>query len=86
VAQESFAGWPNNGQVRAVFLHEPDEVQLIANYQLREPASGMQITRAQVSVLKGAWLRQEAEKYGVPVVAARPWETVFERVVEAVGS
>ncbi len=85
-AQTSLAGLPNDGQVRAVFLHEPDEAQLVANFLQREPAEGLQTTRARVSALYGAWLKQEAERYGLPLVTARPWETVFERVVAAVGS
>jgi len=82
--QASFSGQVNGGRVRAVFLHEPDEQQLVANYLSREPESGPQVKRAHVSWLHGEWLRQEAERYGLPVVSARPWETVLERVIAAV--
>jgi 2-phosphoglycerate kinase len=83
-AQASFAGEANGGRVRAVFLHEPDEQQLVANYLSREPQSGPQLTRARVSWQVGCWLAQEAATYGLPVVPARPWDTALKRVVAAV--
>ena len=83
-AQASFAGQPNDGRVRAIFLYEADEQQLLANFLQREPASGPQTTRARVSWLYGQWLKHEAERYGLPVVPARPWDTVFERIIAAV--
>ena len=83
-AQTSFGDEPNDGRVRAVFLYEEDEQQLVANFSLREPESGSQNTRARVSWLYGQWLKRECERYGVPALPARPWETVFERVVAAV--
>jgi 2-phosphoglycerate kinase len=82
-AQASFLGQANGGRVRGVFLHEPDEQQIAANYLSREPASGLQAKRAQVSRLHGLWLKQEAERYGSLVVAARPWDTVLERLIAA---
>jgi 2-phosphoglycerate kinase len=85
-AQETFSGIPNDGQVRAVFLHEADEQQLLANFLQREPESGPQVVRARVSWLYGQWLKQEAERYDLPVLPARPWDTVFDRVVAAVSS
>ncbi len=83
-AQASFLGHANGGRVRAAFLHEPDEPQLLANYLSREPERGPQVKRAQVSWLHGQWLRHEAERFGMPVVLARPWETVLERLIAAV--
>lgn len=82
-AQASFSGQANGGRVRGVFLHEPDEQQFVANYLAREPATGPQVKRAQVSRLHGQWLRAEAERHGLPVVVARPWDTVLERLVAA---
>jgi len=82
-AQASFSGQANGGRVRGAFLHEPDERQFAANYLSREPASGPQLKRAHVSWLHGLRLRQEAERYGVPVVPARPWDTVLERLIAA---
>ncbi len=84
VAQASFSGQANAGRVRGAFLHEPDEQQLVANYLSREPESGPQIKRAHVSWRHGLWLRQEAERHGSPVVLARPWDTVLERLIAAV--
>jgi 2-phosphoglycerate kinase len=83
--RESFAGQPNRGRVRAVFLHEPDEPQYVANYLAREPGAGSQDKRARVSWLKDRWFKAEAERLGIPVVSARPWDTVLERVIAAAG-
>ena len=83
-AQASFSGQANGGRVRAVFLDEPDEQQFLANYLSREPERGPQFKRAQVSWLHGQWLRHEAERFGMPVVLARPWDTVLERLIAAV--
>jgi 2-phosphoglycerate kinase len=83
-AQASFAGQANDGKVRGVFLHEPDEQGYLANYSSREPASGTQVRRARVSWLKDRWLKQEAERHGLPVVPARPRETVLERLIAAI--
>ncbi|MFL5804676.1 MAG: hypothetical protein ACJ8CR_23390 [Roseiflexaceae bacterium] len=82
-ALPSFAGLPNDGQVRTIFLYEADEQQLLTNFLQREPESGPQTTRARVSWLYGQWLKQEAERYGLPMVPARPWDTIFERIIAA---
>jgi len=68
-------------RLRAVFLHEPDEAQLRENFLAREPDSGPQEKRAQVSRLYGEWLTREAERCGVPVLSARPWNTLFARLL-----
>jgi 2-phosphoglycerate kinase len=83
-AQASFAAEANAGRVRAVFVHEPDEPQIAANYLSREPRSGPQLKRARVSWLMSRWLAQEAQRRGLVVVTARPWDTLLERVVAAV--
>jgi 2-phosphoglycerate kinase len=83
-AQKTFGGIPNNGQVRAIFLHEADEQQLIENFSQRELEQGPQVTRARVSWLYGEWLKREEETYGLPVLPARPWDTVFDRCLAAV--
>jgi 2-phosphoglycerate kinase len=79
----SFCGQANGGRVRAVFLHEPDEQQFVANYLAREPDAGPQLKRAQVSRLVDAMLTSEAGRLGLPVVPARPWDTLFERIIAA---
>ena len=82
--QEAFGDEPNRGRVRGVFLYEPDVDQVIENFLAREPAAGPQTTRARVTVLRGAWLRRECARLGVPALPARPWATAAERVLDAV--
>lgn len=71
-------------RVRAVYLYEPDEEQILANFLRREPDAGEQTLRARVSWLYGDWLRREAERSGLPALPARPWETLFERVLAVI--
>jgi 2-phosphoglycerate kinase len=85
-AQTSFLSQPNDGRVRAVFLYEPDEQQILANYAQREPESGVQAVRARVSWLYGQWLKQEAERYGVPILPVRPWDSILDRIIQAISS
>jgi hypothetical protein len=66
-----------------VVLHEPDEDRLLANYLAREPHHGPQHHRARVSVRIGADLARRAAAGGVPVVPARPWTDVVDRVDRA---
>jgi 2-phosphoglycerate kinase len=82
--QSTFDEERNNGRVKAVFLIESDEEQLRRNYAQREPKSGEQNTRARVSWLYGQWLSTEAARLHLPVVHARPWEDVFERVLAVI--
>ena len=72
-------------RVRAVFLFEPDERQLVQNFLSREPSEGEQRGRAHVSRLYGEWLQKECDTYGVPALPARPWESLFDRIVDAIG-
>ena len=83
-AQHSFDGQSNAGRVRAVFLYEPDEPQILDNFSQREPETGIQAKRARVSWLQGQWLARECGRIGIPAVPARPWRTLFTRVLEAV--
>ena len=82
--QVAFGAMPNDGRVRSVFLYEDDESQLIENFARREPGS-TQTKRARVSLLYGEWLKLEAERTGITLLPARPWETVFERIVGSLG-
>lgn len=68
-------------RVRAVFLYEPDEGQIVQNFLLREPEEGEQTGRARVSWLFGKWLKEACERCGVAALSARPWESLLERVV-----
>jgi len=79
--QRTDAGIPATQQVRAVFLYE-DEEQIRLNYLARE--GEQQPERARASWCYSEWLRQEAERLGVPTIPARPWETVLERANTAV--
>jgi 2-phosphoglycerate kinase len=74
------------GAVRAVFMYEPDEAQLLRNFAQREPESGLQHKRARVSWLYGQWLKQEAERRQLVALPARPWPNVLERIVAALGT
>jgi 2-phosphoglycerate kinase len=80
-ARTDFAGVSADGRVRAVLLYEDDEQQILRNYGARE--GGDQARRARASWNYSQWLREEATRYGLPTVAARPWDTVLERVIEA---
>ena len=66
--------------VRAAIVHEPDVEQLVHNYRLREPHAGEQRRRAEASARYGDWLADQAAPFGIPVIAARPWETALERL------
>ncbi|MFE6492563.1 hypothetical protein [Streptomyces sp. NPDC057748] len=72
-------------RVRAVFLHEQDQEQILANYTAREPGSGEQRHRAQVSAAYSHWLARQASRHGLPVVECRPWDGLAGRVEEASG-
>jgi 2-phosphoglycerate kinase len=75
----------NGPRTRALFLVEDDHAQIVANLRAREPSVVTQDKRARVSVLFGQWLRAECERYGLAVIAARPFETVLERALTAIG-
>ena len=77
----AYDGIPAAGQVRAVFLYEEDEQQILRNYRAREGTD--QPHRARVSWYHSEWLRREAARLGLPAVPARPWDTVLERVIAA---
>ncbi|QEU92199.1 AAA family ATPase [Streptomyces kanamyceticus] len=70
-------------RVRAVFLHEGDAEQITANYAAREPAAGRQPERARVGAAYSHWLAEQAREHGLPVVDARPWPTLANRVRKA---
>ncbi len=71
------------GDVRALFVTEPDEAQLARNYLARDGVA--QPDRARESWRFDAWLAAECTRLGVPTVAARPWDTLFERAIAVVG-
>lgn len=71
------------GQVRGLFIYEPDEVQIARNYLVRSGEE--QPKRARASWRNSEWLRREAERLGVPAMPARPWASVFERAIATIG-
>jgi 2-phosphoglycerate kinase len=83
-AQTGFSGIPHQSRVRAVFLYEPDEARILQNFSEREPAAGPQTKRSRVSWLYGRWLQQECERLGLAALPARPWDTLFERILAAI--
>jgi 2-phosphoglycerate kinase len=83
--RQAYGEQPNAGRVQSVFVHEPDEAQLLANLATREPTDEPPLKRARVSWLYGEWLADEARRRDQPVVEARPWESLFERVLEVIG-
>jgi 2-phosphoglycerate kinase len=84
LARQEEAKVPNTDRVRGVFLYEPDERQLRQNLSVREPAAGEQAKRARVSWLYGQWLKAECERFGVAALPARPWETLLDRISDAI--
>lgn len=84
-AQSTFGGFPNNGRVRGLFVHEEDEEQFIYNYLQREPAQGRQSRRARVSWLHSQWLVQQVAEVGGIILPARPWATGLVRAMESLG-
>ncbi len=81
-SQRTFDEFQNNDRVRSVFLIEEDHQQIADNYSNREPLQGEQLKRAKVSQLYGSWLEKEAMRFGLPVMPARPWDTLFERILK----
>jgi 2-phosphoglycerate kinase len=85
-----FTPAPVTNEVRAVFLIEPDEEVVIQNMRQRGRGFGQlslkeQETLARASWLYGQWLRRQADRYELPIVEARPQETLVERVLQAIG-
>lgn len=71
-----------------IILHEPDVAAIEGNMRARGrgvsnwDASALS-AHARKNALVGAWLRREAERRGVPVVASRPREDILARVMSA---
>lgn len=75
--------------MRIVFIVEPDGDTLLENMLARGRGvdaftSQEQRTEARAKWLYGQWLVEEAQHYHIPVVASRPWETLVERIVDAI--
>lgn len=72
--------------VKSIFVHEPSRNQILNNYLTREPESGLQHYRADVSYNYGNWLATECSKHGIPVIESRPWDTAIERALKIINS
>lgn len=84
LAEHAAAPSTTTDRVRGVFLYEPDQTQLLRNFSAREPEVGEQHKRAHVSWLHGQWLRDECQRLGLAAVPSRPWDTVLDRISDAV--
>jgi 2-phosphoglycerate kinase len=76
------------GQARLVVLIESDEQQILTNMLDRgrgiaEWTETELRTRARAYWLYGQWLAHEAQRRGLPVLEARPWTTLAERILAA---
>jgi 2-phosphoglycerate kinase len=77
----SLSNSTTRNDVKTLFLYEESEEQYRANFLRREPEMGVQAKRARVSWLYGQWLKEEAERIGLLVIPARPWDALFERIL-----
>ncbi|MBI5293894.1 MAG: hypothetical protein HY869_00350 [Chloroflexi bacterium] len=81
-----FSGLRLDDEVRAVFLVEPDEEQILSNLRARgrgfdEWGLEEQQAFAHASWLFGQWLAREAEARSLLVLVARPYESLLERIL-----
>jgi len=84
-----FTGLSLMDEIKAVFLVEDDEAQILENLRRRgrgfnEGSKATQSAFAHASWLFGQWLCQEAQAHSLPVLASRPHETVVTRLVKSV--
>lgn len=82
---KDFSGRPVEQMLRAVFLEELEEERLSANLHARgrdfqEWDSETQRAFAHASWLFGRWLSETAQARNVPVLRARPYATIVERI------
>jgi 2-phosphoglycerate kinase len=88
VARSAVREYVAGGHVRAVFLIEPDESAIRSNMLARGRGFEARTTdeqhiEVQARQLYGQWLAEEAQRYGLPVLESRPWDTLVERVLAA---
>lgn len=81
-----FWGLQTTREIRSVFLNEPDENIILKNMQARgrgfnELPINEQRLWANASLLYGQWLCREAAATQMPVVDARPYDTLLERIL-----
>ncbi len=88
-AQHTFANLDAGNQVRSVFLFEADKdiifkSMLERGRSFERLSAAEQQTQVQTSWLYGQWLREEAQRYGLSALEARPWTTLAERVITVI--
>lgn len=69
----------NNPRIKTIFIHEPSKEQILQNYLSREGKH--QAHRAEISHAFGNWLKENCEKYSIPIIEFRPWDNLMERVI-----
>ena len=79
-----FAASFENPNVKAIYIYESDEAQIVKNYLKREGGEPQQF-RASISAEYGKKLKSDCDKYGVNIVESRPWNTLINRVIECIG-
>jgi 2-phosphoglycerate kinase len=72
----AYDGVPDAGQVRALFIVEPEEAQLARNFLAREGEEQPRRARA-------SWHYNECLRLRFPAIPARPWETLLDRAIAA---
>ncbi|MCY4113576.1 MAG: hypothetical protein OXG33_06520 [Chloroflexi bacterium] len=76
--------------IRAAFIVEPDEsslrIALASHHGTRAVGRGQDELQAEAKAkwMFGQWLAAEASRQGLAVVEPRPWDTLPERLIEAV--
>jgi 2-phosphoglycerate kinase len=76
-----------SSDVRAVFIHEPEEASVLASMverQNRTSPSERQLRLSAMAWRYGNWLREGARSRGIPVVDARPRHTLVDRIIAAI--
>lgn len=84
-----FCGLVLDREIRSVFLYEEDEQVLQQNLYARgrsfhDLTAEEQRVVTRGSWLYGRWLRNEAEANGLPVLPARPHDSLQQRILEAI--
>jgi 2-phosphoglycerate kinase len=78
IASEAAAG-DSDQAIRGLILAEESRDQLAQNLDARE--GSQHELRARAAHLVNGWLEGQARRWGVPMLRARPWDTVMERAV-----
>ncbi len=83
-----FSSSQESNDVRAVFLVEPDEAVIARRlgrhkHNISDISPKEQQTVIRATWLYGQWLKRHAESYDLPVIEPRPWDTLAERLLQA---